>query len=341
MLFQPAILSASLGRAWLHDFEEKARQAAKHGFQGIEIFYEDIEYLARKRDRTEDPDTEELLSAATHMRQLLDELKLTVIGLQPFLFYEGLLDREQHARLIEKIKVWFKLAKILGTNTIQIPANFLPAEQLTGDMEVIVSDMLELADLGLQQDPPVRFAYESLCWSTHVDTWEKSWEVVQRVDRPNFGLCLDTFNIAGRVWGDPASPTGKTPNADEDFKASIARMVEKVDLAKVFYIQVVDAERMESPLVEGHPFHNEGCPPRMNWSRNARAFLYEESRGAYLPVEGIARALIDDMNYRGYVSMELFSRTMSEEGNHVPEEHARRGIAAWKKFVERLDLENK
>jgi 4-hydroxyphenylpyruvate dioxygenase len=341
MLFRPAILSASLGRAWLHDFDEKARQAAEHGFEGIEIFYEDIEYLAKKLHTTEEPDTDQLLLAANHMRQLLDKLKLTVIGLQPFLFYEGLLDREQHARLIEKIKVWFRIAKVLETNTIQIPANFLPAEQLTGDMDVIVEDMIELADRGMQQDPPVRFAYESLCWSTHIDTWEKSWDVVQRVNRPNFGLCLDTFNIAGRVWADPASPTGKTPNANEDLQASIDLLVRQVDLNKVFYIQVVDAERMESALVKGHPFHNEGCPPRMNWSRNARTFLYEEDRGAYLPVEGIARALIEDMGYKGFVSMELFSRTMGEEGKDVPREHARRGIVAWKRFVKRLDLENK
>ncbi|POR31396.1 hypothetical protein TPAR_08392 [Tolypocladium paradoxum] len=337
-IFRPALLSASLGRAWLHDFELKAQQASMHGFEGIEVFYEDLEYLAKKLHNTDQPSVEQLLVAAAHMRRLLDGLSLVVIGLQPFLFYEGLLDREQHARLIEKAKVWFQIAKLLGTNTVQIPANFLPADQLTGDLDVIVGDMLELADLGLQETPSIRFAYESLCWSTHIDTWEKSWEVVQRVDRPNFGLCLDTFNIAGRVWGDPASPTGRTPNADADLKASMVRLVREVDLEKVFYIQVVDAERMDSPLVKGHPFHVDGNPPRMNWSRNARAFIYEKDRGAYLPVEDVARALIEGLGYTGFVSMELFSRTMSEEGEHVPEEHARRGIQAWKKFVQRLDL---
>jgi 4-hydroxyphenylpyruvate dioxygenase len=95
---------------------------------------------------------------------------------------------------------------------------------------------------------------------------------------------------------------------------------------------------MESPLVKGHPFHVEGNPARMNWSRNARAFMYEEDRGAYLPVEKIAKVLIQDMGYKGYVSMELFSRTMSEEGKDVPQKHAERGIKAWNKLVERLEL---
>ncbi|KAL1624270.1 hypothetical protein SLS56_007972 [Neofusicoccum ribis] len=337
--FRPAVLSVSLGRAWLHPFEEKLRQAAKHGFEGIEVFYEDLEYLARElAGGSNPPDSEQLVRAAHRVRELCDSLHLTIIGLQPFLFYEGLLDREQHARLIEKIKLWFRLAKVLGTSTIQIPANFLPAEQLTGDSSVIASDLRELADLGLQEDPPIRFAYENLCWSTFIDTWEKAWEIIELVDRPNFGLCLDTFNIAGRVWGDPASPTGKTPNADTDLEESLKRMTRTINMDKVFYIQVVDAERMESPLVEGHPFHVEGNPPRMNWSRNARTYIYEEDRGAYLPVEQVARTIIHGLGYKGFVSMELFSRTTAEKGEEVPEKHAQRGAIAWKTLQQRLEL---
>jgi 4-hydroxyphenylpyruvate dioxygenase len=337
--FQPAILSASLGRAWVHDLDTKIKEAGQEGFKGIEIFYEDLEYVAKKLHSRENPTSEDLIEAGRQIHGMCQEAGLQIIGLQPFLFYEGLLDRQKHDELIKKIHVWFRIVKELKTATIQIPANFLPADQLTGDMNVIVGDLRELADLGLQEQPQVRFAYENLCWSTHIDTWEKAWEVVKRVDRPNFGLCLDTFNIAGRVWADPTSPDGKTPNADEDLNKSILQMVQEVDLDKVFYIQVVDAERMSSPLVEGHPFHTSGQPPRMSWSRNARAFAYEEDRGAYLPVEGIARAIVHDMGYKGFISMELFSRTMSEEGAHVPGEHARRGMASWTKLVNRLNLE--
>lgn len=332
-------MSASLGRAWLHDFDKKVNQASDHGFKGIEIFYEDLEWLAKKLHSVEQPTSDHILQAAEHARRVLDDANLTVIGLQPFLFYEGLLDRQQHERLIEKIKIWFQIAKRLRTDTIQIPANFLPAEQLSGDINIIAGDLIELAELGQKEEPPIRFAYEALCWSTHIDTWEKSLEVAQLVDRPNFGLCLDTFNIAGRVWGDPASPTGKTPNADADLEASLEKLVRDMPLEKVFYIQVVDAERMQSPLVEGHPFHVDGNPSRMNWSRNARAYMYETDRGAYLPAEDVARAIIEGLGYKGWVSMELFSRTMSEPGENVSAEHAQRGIAAWHKFVQRLGLE--
>jgi len=336
--FQPAIMSASLGRAWIHDLGNKIREAGRQGFKGIEIFYEDLEYVAKKNSKCESPTPEHLVEASHQIHEMCQVAGLQIIGLQPFLFYEGLLDRQKHEELIEKIHVWFRIVRELKTATIQIPANFLPTDQLMGDMDVIVSDLRKLADLGLLEIPQVRFAYENLCWSTHIDTWEKAWEVVKQVDRPNFGLCLDTFNIAGRVWADPTSRDGKTANADEDLSESIRQMVQQVDLKKVFYIQVVDAERMTSPLVEGHPFHTSGQPPRMSWSRNARAFAYEEDRGAYLPVEDIARAIVHDMGYKGYISMELFSRTMSEEGEHVPVEHARRGMASWAKLVSKLNL---
>ncbi|KAJ5112694.1 hypothetical protein N7532_000739 [Penicillium argentinense] len=337
--YMPAIMSASLGRAWLHDLNYKIEQAAKAGFKGIEIFYEDLDYAARQISKNDSPSPEHILQAAEHVFDLCQRQGLEIIGLQPFLFYDGLKDREQHARLLEKMKFWLRIAKTLETNTIQIPANFLPAKQLTDDFDVIAADLREVADMAAAASPPIRLAYENLCWSTHVDTWEKLWDVVKRVDRPNLGMCLDTFNIAGRVWADPASPTGKTPNADADLEASMKKLVEEVDLSKVFYIQVVDAERIESPLVAGHPFHVDGQPARMNWSRNARTFMYEEDRGAYLPVEDVAKAIISGLGYKGYVSMELFSRTMSEEGKNVPDQHAERGIEAWKKFRSRFGLD--
>jgi len=338
MYYQPAIMSASLGRAWLHDFEYKVDQAAKAGFRGIEIFYEDLEYVARKIAGNDSPGSDQLLEAAKRCHVVCEKNGLEIIGLQPFLFYDGLKDSVQHDRLIHKMKLWLQIVKRLHTDTIQIPANFLPADQVTEDFDLIASDLRELADLGAAEQPPVRFAYENLCWSTRVNTWEKLWDIVQRVDRANFGVCLDTFNIAGAVWGDPASFTGKTPNADADLASSLQHLVEQIDVSKVFYIQVVDAERMSSPLVAGHPFHVDGNPPRMNWSRNARTFMYEEDRGAYLPSEDVAKAIILGLGYSGYVSMELFSRTMSEEGRRVPIEHAERGITAWHKLVDRLGL---
>jgi 4-hydroxyphenylpyruvate dioxygenase len=254
--------------------------------------------------------------------------------LQPFMHYDGLLCAREHQKRIEKVKLWFLIAKRLNTDLIQIPSNFLPESQCTGDRARIVADLQEVADLGLQQEPVIRFAYEALCWGTHVEFWEQAWEVVNAVDRSNFGTCLDTFNIAGRVWGDPEAEDRKTVGADEALRLSLERL-RKVDVTKVFYVEVVDAERMRKPLREGHEWRVEGQKPRMSWSRNARLFPFEtESRGGYLPVLEIFKVITEEVGYTGYVSFELFSRTMNETGEYVPEEHARRGEASWGNLVE-------
>ncbi|KAH7377435.1 sugar phosphate isomerase [Cadophora sp. MPI-SDFR-AT-0126] len=333
MTYRPSIASMSLGRAWLHNLVPKLDQAELHGFEGIEVFYEDIEYHTKQLFGT--IDDENLISAAENIRQLADERRLEIICLQPFMHYEGLIDREEHAKRITKLKLWFKIAKALHTDTIQIPTNFL-TEGVTSDLDTIVEDMIIIADLGLKEEPVIRFAYENLCWGETFDTWEGVWSVVERVDRPNFGMCLDTFNIAGRVWADPVSPDGRISDRDADaaLRESLERMKKTICAEKVFYVQVVDAEKMRTPLVQGHTFHVEDQKPRMSWSRSARLFAFEE--GGYLPVVEVLRTITgsDGLGYRGWISMELFSRTMADTRVECPNEHAMRGMESWKKIVE-------
>lgn len=215
-------------------------------------------------------------------------------------------------------------------------------EGMTGDLEVVARDLRELADMGAEQSPPFRFAYENLCWGTYNDTWEKAWGVVKAVDRENFGLCLDTFNIAGREWADPARESGTVENADAVFRESLRRMVKEIDPKKVFYVQVVDAERLRSPLTTKHPFHVDGQKPRMSWSRNARLFMFEEDRGGYLPVLAVLKAICDEktgLGYKGWISAELFNRSLLEEGGNVPKEHAERCMASWRKIVKAMGWE--
>lgn len=44
-------------------------------------------------------------------------------------------------------------------------------EGTTGDIDKIVADMKEIAELGLKESPPVRFAYEALAWGAHLDLY--------------------------------------------------------------------------------------------------------------------------------------------------------------------------
>ncbi|KAF2165829.1 hypothetical protein M409DRAFT_24116 [Zasmidium cellare ATCC 36951] len=333
---RPAICSHSLGRAWVHDLPSKLDQAARHGFD-IELFYEDLFYVAKEFPGGATPENH--IKAAHEVRSLCDERGISIICLQPFMHYDGLRDREKHAERVEEMKLWIELAKNLGTSLIAIPSTCLPEELVSGDLDLITQDMVEVADLGAPEG--IEFAYEALCWGTHVDLWERCYEVVCRVNRPNFKICFDTYNFAGRVYADPTSPAGKNPNADADMQASLKRLVQTVDVKKIAFVQVVDAERLSKPLLEDHEFYNPEQCPRMSWSRNCRLFYGEEDRGAYLPIKAILKALIVDLGYEGYLSAELFSRTLIEPQSSVPEQHARRAAISWQKIVADFDLDKK
>lgn len=337
------ITSMSLG--WPHaghTLADKLDLLEEHGYSGIELFEADlIDHARRKSDCASEPSHEAQLDAARDIQALCARKNITIICLQPFSGYEGLVDRDEHDAKIRKLYRWMELATALRTDIIQVPSSILPAHQVSEDMGLIVSDLQKIADLGAAHDPPLRFVYEALCWGTRVDTWELSWEVVQKVDRDNFGLCLDSFNIAGRIYADPTSPSGKTLDADTVVAESMRRLVEHVDVDKVFYVQIVDAERLEKPLVEGHAFFNGEQPARMSWSRNCRLFYGEADHGAYLPIAQIAQTFFHELGFRGWVSLELFNRRMSDEDPQVPFELARRGAKSWARLVEDLHLPTK
>ncbi|KUJ14169.1 xylose isomerase-like protein [Mollisia scopiformis] len=345
MSYKPAICSMSLGRAWVHQITPKFTAAASAGLPGIEIFYEDLLYLASSYPGGATSANQ--LLAAHSIKSLCNSLKLEIIGIGPFNNCEGLLCPILKAQKRQELELWFQVAHILNTDIIQIPCTFLPEsdERITGDLEIVARDLREIADLGARQNPPFRFAFENLCWGTYNDTWAKAWAVVEAVDRPNFGLCLDTFNIAGREFADPTREDGMVVNAKESFRESIKRMARTIDVEKVFYVQVVDAERLERKMDERNEFWVEGQRPRMSWSRNCRLFLCEEERGGYLPVMDVLNAICGSkeeggMGYKGWVSMELFNRTLVDEREEIPMEHAVRAMESWKKIVERMGWED-
>lgn len=335
-----AITSMSLGRVQAgHSLAHRLDMAQKYGYKGIELFYDDLLSIVTELRLGETSLHTNQLLAASVIRDMCAARDISILTLQPFANYEGLVDRTAHAKRIEELKeLWFPLAHTLGTDIIQIPSSYLPADQISDDVGLIVQDLREVADLGLQQEPPIRFVYESLGWGTRVDRWEQCWEVVRHVDRPNFGICLDTFNIACAIYADPASPGGRTPRAEEEVRESMKRLVARVDVRKVFYVQVVDAEKLADPLVEGHPFYSADLPARMSWSRNCRLFYGEHERGAYLPVLPMALAIFRGLGFEGWVSLELFNRRMSDPDPIVPEELACRGARSWAKLIRDVGL---
>lgn len=333
---RPAISSHSLGRAWLHDLSTKLAYAAAAGFTGIELFHEDVVYHARDlfahSDISQVTDKEKI-EACREIALLCNKLRLRVVCLQPFRNFEGLIDPRALGDRVHDFQVWIDMAHVLHTDMIAIASTLLPIEETVGDPVRLATDLAAFADAGAAARPPIRFTYEALCFGTHTRSWEQAADIVKRADRPNMGLCLDTFNIAGWAYADPAVAGGMRPDGPERLQASLSELVRTIDPAKIFYIQVVDAERMTAPLIDGHPLHKPDQPPRMSWSRGCRLFYGETEHGAYLPIKEIMTAIVEGLGWRGWVSMELFNRSLEEKRDNVPEEHAARAMASWERLV--------
>lgn len=330
----PGSATVSLGKPGGHSLPSILEATAKAGLKGIEVCYNNLLHHAVQLTNarsTDDIDKAALIEAAEDVKRICSEHGLKIITFQPFAVYEGLIDEELHRQKVEKFKQWLKIVKALECDVIQMPSNWEP-QGSTGDMNQIVADMREVADLAAKEDPVVSIAYEAVAWAAHTYLWEQSWEVVEAVDRANVGLCLDTFHIAGRVWADPEAEGGKQPHADEVLKASLSKLVKELPVEKILYFQLSDAERLSKPLIEGHEYYDASMPSRMSWSRNARLFPYEEEHGGYMPVVPIAKAVVNDLGYRGWISMEMFSRHLLDETDQsIPERFAQRAMASYQK----------
>jgi 4-hydroxyphenylpyruvate dioxygenase len=86
----------SLGRAWLHNLGPKLDQAAKYGYEGLEIFYEDLMYHAKKCFGGDTP--EDQIRAAEDIYSMCKSRNLSIINIQPFMHYDGLIDRQKTRR---------------------------------------------------------------------------------------------------------------------------------------------------------------------------------------------------------------------------------------------------
>ena len=143
---------------------------------------------------------------------------------------------------------------------------------------------------------------------TFRNTWEHIWEVCKRVDRPNFGLCLDTFRICGthpsgsrnhphlltgdathhtdhvaspaaRAYADPTSRNGLVQDPPEGsavlhLSSSLKKLATTVPLEKIFYFQVSDGSRKVTPEGLLQAAKDQGIGPLYAWSNAWRPLPY-------------------------------------------------------------------
>ena len=145
-------------------------------------------------------------------------------------------------------------------------------------------------------------------------TWRDVLDIAQLADRPNFGLCLDTFQTAGYEYGDPSTPTGRLPSPkaalDELYRQSLAALSKQVPKESIYILQISDAHKPPEPLTQAEG--DNGPRPRSIWSSKFRPM--PGSVGGYLPVVEMARA-VAVTGYRGRFSVEIFDGGPDGEGH--------------------------
>lgn len=164
--------------------------------------------------------------------------------------------------------------------------------------------MKELADLLAPHK--FRLAYENWCWSTHAPDWKDVWEIVKQVDRPNVGLCLDTFQTAGGEWADPTTKSGllegeaSRETMEKKYQESLKALSTTIPPEKIYILQISDAYKPKEPL-DPKPDES-GLRPRGRWSSSLRPVPFD---GGYLPVTGFAKAVLQT-GFRSWFSTEVF-----------------------------------
>ncbi|KIX08164.1 uncharacterized protein Z518_02820 [Rhinocladiella mackenziei CBS 650.93] len=285
---------------------DKLVAIANAGFDAIELSMSDIlgygQQISESKLEIDPKDYATLRSVGKDIGDLCQKQGLEILILQPFANFEGWpKGTPQREDAFERAMGWMGIMEAVGTDMLQIGSS--DAEGILSSLDDSASDLAELADTFAEKG--FKIAYENWSWATHASTWKNVWEIVKRANRPNLGLCLDTFQSAGGEWGNPTTESGLNEGANKDelerrWRASCEELSKTVPSDKIFFLQISDAYKMDPPLKD-EPDEN-GLRPRGQWSHDCRPLPYD---GGYLPIENFTRAVLKT-DFRGWMSMEVF-----------------------------------
>jgi 4-hydroxyphenylpyruvate dioxygenase len=228
--------------------KEKMQACAIAGFDGIEIFEQD---LVTSSLSPED------------VRTMAADLGLTLDLYQPFRDFDGVTEDLLAANL-RRAEAKFRLMSRLGMDTILVCTNVATAT--IDDDDLRIEQLAALADLAGGHG--VKVAYEALAWGKYVNDYEHAHRLVEKVDHPNLGTCLDSFHILSRDWD--TAP------------------IEDINADKIFFVQVADAPKLSMDV--------------LSWSRHYRVFPGEGQFELAKFMGHVVRA-----GYTGPVSLEVFN----------------------------------
>ncbi|OAE00113.1 sugar phosphate isomerase/epimerase and 4-hydroxyphenylpyruvate domain-containing protein [Arthrobacter sp. OY3WO11] len=228
--------------------KEKMQACAIAGFDGIEIFEQDL--------------VTSPLSPGD-VRAMAADLGLGLDLYQPFRDFDGVTPDLLKANL-RRAEAKFNLMSRLGMDTILVCSNVATAT--IDDDALRAAQLTELAQLA--GDHGIKVAYEALAWGKYVNDYEHAYRLVEMVDHPNFGTCLDSFHILSRDWD--TAP------------------IEMLNPEKIFFVQVADAPKLSMDV--------------LSWSRHYRVFPGEGQFELAKFMGHVVRA-----GYSGPVSLEVFN----------------------------------
>ncbi|MFM2098959.1 MAG: hypothetical protein RLZZ366_498 [Pseudomonadota bacterium] len=185
--------------------EGKLRAVADAGFDGVEIFENDLlSFPGSPRD----------------VGRIIRDLGMECTLFQPFRDLEGM-PPEQRAKAFDRMERKFDVMDELGVDLILLCSNCSP---LASDNRTQMMD--DLSELGARAaNRNTRVGYEGLAWGRHIWDHRDAWSLVRDVDHPNIGLVLDSFHSLSR----------KVPSASiGDIRAD-----------KLFIVQIADAPLLD------------------------------------------------------------------------------------------------
>jgi len=316
---------------------DKLKAISAAGFQAIELGFPDLLSFAstyHKKEIKED-DYDSLCNAGFEVQKLCAANNLGIMMLQPFANFEGWpKGSKERENAFNRATGWIRIMQAVGTDMLQVGSSDSPSDKITTSSDAIASDLREVADMLAVYN--YRLAYENWCWSTHAPGWKDVWEIVQKVDRPNIGLCLDTFQTAGGEWADPTTESGliETAGSKEEmeskFKKSLEELAKTIPAGKVFLLQISDAYKPKVPF--DNKEDESGLRPRGRWSHDFRPFPFN---GGYLPVVDVAKAVLQT-GARSWFSMEVFDGGPDGKGGMKYDfgEFTKKAMASHKKLLD-------
>jgi 4-hydroxyphenylpyruvate dioxygenase len=188
---------------------EKLEAIAAAGFDGVEIFENDLLYYdGSPRD----------------IKQMCADLGIAITLFQPFRDFEGL-PEPLRAKAFDRAECKFDLMQELGTDLMLICSSCHPLA--LGGVDRAAADLRELGERAAKRG--LRVGYEALAWGQHVNDHRDAWEIVRRADHANVGIVLDSFHTLAR---------GIDPET-----------IRRIPGDKIFFVQLADAPAIDMDLL--------------------------------------------------------------------------------------------